>query len=274
MKQFYQNKTTLELTPELIKLKEAIRNTKFLKISKSYTIDTAKKWIAERNVKLNKIPFIEMEKILKGCNENNCSLNEVINIYKNYLNPINVPIIREDKKFDYGQFTPIYLDDQGNDLIFTEFRLSKFNTYITPIVYLHEIIHSIIENNKNSINDFIDYELCPIIFELLMANDLDQGLYYLILNSRLHSLESFIEILELGDTLGSYYASSYIKSILLATEFMKKYIKSSNNTQMEMFAYLQNILDDNATAYSMLEKYDVSYNSALNKILKRGDVCN
>lgn len=55
---------------------------------------------------------------------------------------------------------------------------------------------------------------------------------------------------------------------------MKKYIKSSNNTQMEMFAYLQNILDDNATAYSMLEKYDVSYNSALNKILKRGDVCN
>lgn len=274
MKQFYQNKTTLELTPELIKLKEAIRNTKFLKISKSYATDTAKKWIAERNVKLNKIPFIEMEKILKGCNENNCSLNEVINIYKNYLNPINVPIIREDKKFDYGQFTPIYLDDQGNDLIFTEFRLSKFNTYITPIVYLHEIIHSIIENNKNSINDFIDYELCPIIFELLMANDLDQGLYYLILNSRLHSLESFIEILELGDTLGSYYASSYIKSILLATEFMKKYIKSSNNTQMEMFAYLQNILDDNATAYSMLEKYDVSYNSALNKILKRGDVCN
>lgn len=194
MKQFYQNKTTLELTPELIKLKEAIRNTKFLKISKSYATDTAKKWIAERNVKLNKIPFIEMGKILKGCNENNCSLNEVINIYKNYLNPINVPIIREDKKFDYGQFTPIYLDDQGNDLIFTEFRLSKFNTYITPIVYLHEIIHSIIENNKNSINDFIDYELCPIIFELLMANDLDQGLYYLILNSRLHSLESFIEI--------------------------------------------------------------------------------
>lgn len=155
MKQFYQNKTTLELTPELIKLKEAIRNTKFLKISKSYATDTAKKWIAERNVKLNKIPFIEMEKILKGCNENNCSLNEVINIYKNYLNPINVPIIREDKKFDYGQFTPIYLDDQGNDLIFTEFRLSKFNTYITPIVYLHEIIHSIIENNKNSINDLI-----------------------------------------------------------------------------------------------------------------------
>ena len=161
------------------------------------------------------------------------------------LNPFCVPIIRQKEKFNYGQFI--------------------------PIIYIHEIIHSSIENNNYSITNYVDYELLPIIFELLLACDLDGIQSFEIIDYyRLKSLNEYIKMLSLTDEISKIYASSYINSILISNEFIRLYRKGSTNIKKEILKMLQDILQDNNSVYSMLEKYDISYNSALNRILKRG----
>ncbi len=77
-------------------------------------------------------------------------------------------------------------------------------------------------------------------------------------------------MLSLTDEISKIYASSYINSILISNEFIRLYRKGSTNIKKEILKMLQDILQDNNSVYSMLEKYDISYNSALNRILKRG----
>lgn len=270
MKQFYHNKTTLELSSKLLELNKKLKKYEQKRMFKIYTPEETKIWIKEKGLILNKIPYIELTKLLAICTQNHSYTNEIINYNTINISPIDIPIIRENEKFDYGQFTPLYLDKDGNNLIFTEFRLSKLNTYITPIVYIHEIIHSLIENNENSISNFIDYELCPIIFEFMLSYDLGEEVYKKNIDNRMNSLKDYIDILKINDTLGKYYASSYINSILLTLDFISKYVDSSNSIKKEMSTFMQDIICDNETVYSMLNKYDISYETALNKILMKG----
>lgn len=105
-------------------------------------------------------------------------------------------------------------------------------------LYIHEIIHTLVEYNNNNIDDFIDYELIPNIFEILLASDISYDITNILINNKLLSINNYITMLNQRDILDKAYASTYINSILKAIEFSKIYNKSNLYIKREIIKKL------------------------------------
>ena len=100
MKQFYKNKTILELSSELLKLKELVLNLPDFDFDIRYPFNTiiARKWFYEKNLELNNIPFIEFNMLNKfSYRFNGKDFIDIVDKAIMPLNPFCVPIIRQKK---------------------------------------------------------------------------------------------------------------------------------------------------------------------------------
>lgn len=147
MKQFYHNKTTLELSSKLLELKKKLKKYEQKRIFKIYTPEETKNWIKEKGLILNKIPYIELTKLLAICKQNHSYTNEIINYNTINISPIDIPIIRENKKSDYGQFTPLYLDKDDEKSLDRDWNGNGYNLTLEE---LKELKRKLLENQYNN----------------------------------------------------------------------------------------------------------------------------
>ena len=267
MKDFYKNKSILNVSSQLLQLKDLIEINENYDSSYFLNYNLAKSWIHDNKLDLGKLPYLEYDKILSIKATYPKNYIDIINSKIVYLEPTNIPIIREQNNLFYGQFVPIYLDDDCDKLIISEYRLSKKDSVYLPGIYIHEIIHSVIENNNFSINNFIDYELIPMIYEFLYANDFGIDVLNLFIRKRFNLLYKYIEWLQTNNKLLQLYSSSYINAIIISYQFIELYRIVNNSVKVEILYDLREILHDNQCIKNVLDKYNLSYESALEKIL-------
>lgn len=74
-------------------------------------------------------------------------------------------------------------------------------------------------------------------------------------------------MLSKDDLLTRIYASSYLNSIIIAYELA--YIYSDGKIKKDFLNDLKSILNEKNNVYWMLEKYNIDYNSALDKLIGR-----
>lgn len=268
MKDFYQNKTIIEPSDDLIKLKDLALKTSFVEPNCfNNPLKVVKTWFDERFFLYKNIPFISIKKLNK-------IIDMPINLIMqntNLISPLQVPLLYVDERKDYGCFTPIYLENNENnyDLIFTEIRLNNKNSIFLSLIYLHEIIHIIVENNDSTITNYKDYELLPIIFEFLLSDDLGSDIFNFAISYRINQLNNYIDMLFQQNMLSKIYASSYINSIIIAYELINFYKSKNLLIKKEFINDLKSILNEKNDVYWLLEKYNVDYNLSLNKLIKR-----
>lgn len=266
MKDFYKSISILEVSDELMKIYQSNFVRKNLHINKSFTLELTKKWFREKEFKIFEVPFVNTKDLMLYKKDRN--INYLHQNIKRIL-PHDIPIIYENEISNYGQFTPIYLDININTPIFIEYRLSNPNE---PFIYMHEIIHTLVEYNNNNIDNFIDYELIPNMFEMLLASDLSEDVTKILINNKLLSLNNYIIMLKNSDNLDKAYASSYINSILKAIEFSKIYNKSNPYIKSEIIKKLEIILNEDIPIHILFDSYDISFEKNLCKALKRKEL--
>lgn len=270
IKEFYNKKSIIEYSDKLADLKKVLYDTPFNEPGCfNNPLRLVHLWLKERGIFLRKIPFTTFEEFEKISNSKKLlnDLNDCI-LYKL---PTEIPILRVSENKDYGCFTPIYFEmsKEVYSLFFTEFRLSRINSVFTPIVYTHELIHTIIENNDKSITDYIDYELMPIFFEFLLACDLGKNIFDYIIYYRFNKILEYNEMLREKDYLIKIYSSSYINSTLLAYEMINLYINTNETLRKEFIQDLIGVLKEQNDVNYVLDKYNIEYSLTLDKICKR-----
>lgn len=72
------------------------------------------------------------------------------------------------------------------------------------------------------------------------------------------------------DLLTRIYAFSYLNSIIIAYELAYIYSNGNIKVKKDFLNDLKSILNEKNNVYWMLEKYNVDYNSALDKLTERG----
>lgn len=268
IKEFYKNKTIIEFSEDLMELKDIALKTSFIEPRCfNNPLKLVNLWFDERSFLFKNIPFITFDKFNKMIDK--CS--DLIMQSTDNISPLSIPILCVKERKDYGCFTPIYLKKTMNDyeLVFTEIRLSNKNSIFIPLIYQHEIIHTVVENNDYSITNYIDYELLPMLFEFLLSNDLGEDVYYFNVSYRINQIHNYVDMLLQQDLLARVYGSSYLHSIILAYELVNIYRNKTLNIKKEFLSDLNSVFNEEKDVYSMLEKYNVNYTSALNKMIKR-----
>ncbi len=185
------------------------------------------------------------------------------------FNPFCIPIDYFNRSPYYGEFMPIYVGNQLEKLklIYTEFRLSKNRTSFTPLIYGHEVIHSVLEQNKYSIGSYLNYEVLPMMFEKILANDFDQSgvLLNRIMLYRLQNLKEYITLLSDSsiDDFGKMKISTYLSSLLLSSDLFLKYLKAGIEGKCEMLEEFYHVIKDQSSIECLLDMFDISYQTSL-----------
>lgn len=232
---------------------------------KNTSMQEVYKWFKENNIILPDIPYIsyiEIDKII-----NTDDYMQVLIDKLKYLPPFNIPVVYINSNDNYGQFTPLYIGKtlEESQLIFCEYILAS-NTYQLPLIYTHEIIHSVIEN-FNNLELFINYDLIPMSYEKIIAFEFDENLFYDNQIFRLKTIKKCISILneKKHDELEFIYASNYLLSTLLSDSIFDIYSISKKNIKGD----LKKIIEGEKEVEYILNKYDLNYDESLkNKIMK------
>lgn len=277
MNKCYYNNKKIQVNNELLELKERLKffldkkqiPTLYQKIPLSLTYT----WFEERRLFYKEIPYLSTNNLnaLLNMLQKEQLLNAISRLEKMYT-PFKIPIIYEEKNKDYGEFVPLYLgeDIYNLKLIFTEFRLSNREYILKPLIYAHELTHSILEGNQNSINNYINYELLPISIEYLMAMDIGKNIFEICYLKRLKDLLKYIEMLEKTqlNEIEKIKISSYINSILITNEIIKRYSKEKNIRRNILFEKINKILKDDQSIENFLIKESISYTPSLENMIK------
>lgn len=266
IKEFYKNKTIVKYSDDLIKLKDVSLKTSFIEPRCfNNPLKLVNLWFDERGFLFKNIPFISFDKLNNIINKSSDTIMQNVK----YISPFYVPILYINERKDYGCFTPIYFEKNVNDyeLVFTEIRLSNKKTIFIPLIYLHEIMHMVIENNDYTITNYADYELFPILFEFLFSNDLGSEIFHFNVSYRINQIRNYIDMLLQQDLLAKIYGSSYLISIVNAYELVSNYRNKNVIGKKEFLNDLKIVLNEKKDIYWMLEKYNINYYSALNKLI-------
>lgn len=157
-------------------------------------------------------------------------------------------------------------------MLFNEVYLSKNNSCYTPLIYLHELVHIIIENNDYSIFDYSDYELFPILFEFIFAYYLGSNMQSFSILFRVSQLKYYIELIEQDNDLSQIIGTSYLKSTILALGLFDVFINSNYNIKKVFLNDLKKLLSEEVNLDFLLSKYDIDFENSKSKLLKRGDI--
>jgi len=281
MRECYQNPKMIPFSSELLELSQLLS----LSLpSNSYYPEQhdrlvspllVSRWFRERAFDLDSLPFVPFDQLYYlSKSYHNDDLFKVLENETVMLSPFCIPIDYFNCSSYYGEFMPIYVGNQLEELklIYTEFRLSKNKTSFTPLIYGHEVIHSVLEQNKYSIGSYLNYEVLPMTFEKILANDFDQSgmLLNRIMLYRLHNLKKYIALLNDSsiDDFGKMHISTYLSSLLLSSDLFLKYLRASTEGKCEMMKKFYDVIKDQSSIESLMGMFDVSYQSSLEHTLQ------
>lgn len=281
MRECYQNPKIISISSELLELSQLLS---LILPSISYypeQNDTfsspllVSRWFREKAFDLDPLPFVPFDQLY--CLSKSYYDDDLFKVLEKetvMLNPFCIPIDYFNRSPYYGEFMPIYVGNQLEKLklIYTEFRLSKNRTSFTPLIYGHEVIHSVLEQNKYSIGSYLNYEVLPMMFEKILANDFDQSgvLLNRIMLYRLQNLKEYITLLSDSsiDDFGKMKISTYLSSLLLSSDLFLKYLKAGIEGKCEMLEEFYHVIKDQSSIECLLDMFDISYQTSLEHTLQ------
>lgn len=167
------------------------------------------------------------------------------------------------RSFNFGESCNIYLS----------IDLPRQITTLTPSTYLHELVHTQLDD-LCGIKYLFNDELFPIFLELLFIKDWqrDMNLYRADLNFRIHDLARYaatLDDLERGRIPHSEdaedYCFKYSASILQAFQLMALYERGSSTFKKRMLRNIQEIFDLNIMVEDFLDIYGINLSNMTDK---------
>ena len=288
IKNSFYNVEPLTVTSELLDIADLLKSVDLpaiKKISDSGKLRIMKDGISvfsRNDLTLNKLPYVEYA-IIEHCNlenrTNGGDLTSLISLLSNYVelkHPFEVPVIFDcNLDIEEGFFRPLYIGDKDKNmkLVFAEYVLTGKLSELTPGIYVHEIVHSQLEN-VNGVKSYLNYEVLTVFFDKLTALYLDKSGELLKKNEKLrfNTLKQSINLL-LDDNIpliSKVIASMSVSSLLQAEHLFDRYMYGSAKEKQDIIEQIQNIFDGKIKVEDLLDSTDITFdNSQSCKLIKK-----
>ena len=165
---------------------------------------------------------------------------------------------------------------------YSKIILPKKTTELSVSNYVHELMHTQLESNPKTIDNYYDSEVLTIFMELLCAYEQKSDFHMLLTHRIGHMCYNhnvmFLYLTEQYDKLGDEHFSKYdycrcakyLISELKAFNLLDIYLNGSYATKKEILISVQSVIDGVRNMSSFLEKMDISYENSLDSdITKR-----
>ena len=209
--------------------------------------------------------------------------NRIMNASK-LTSPFSIPIVYDkelDSDFGYLNWR-LYNFNNEEFLskikpIYQNIELASATTNYSPIAYIHELVHTQVDTNKDSINKYYNAEVASIFFEMVAALQKDKSGKLLrdAILIRYSELLSNIELLHVCQNKKKRFeeaitASMYIVSTLKANKLFDIYLESNTVTRSVIMNKMQLLFDGKVNLESVLTDLDINKkNSSDINILKK-----
>lgn len=278
----------LTVTPKLLDIADLLSSKdlpEIKRLSDSSRLRIMKDGISvfsDNGLSLNKIPYVQYA-IIEYCNIENkknggdvTSLISMLNNFIEFKHPFEVPVIFDcNLDIEDGFFRPLYIGDKDKNmkLVFAEYVLTGKLSELTPGIYIHEIVHSQLEN-INGVKNYLNYEVLSVFFDKLTALHLDKSGDLLKKNEslRFNTLKQSIYLL-LDDNLplvGKLIASMSVSSLLQAEHLFDRYVYGTPKEKNDILEQIQNIFDANCQVEDLLAANEITFDNSQNyELIKR-----
>lgn len=189
------------------------------------------------------------------------NLLEGIKEYCALVSPFDIPVTTKTASPFYGELTKRlfpYKDEPGASeipIIYTGISLGYPYSRISPPVYSHEVTHTQVFSNKNSLESANYIEALSIFVEKLCAFNQSLSAFREMEKRRCYALFTSLNKLKNGNASLSDYI--YISSTLIAEKMFNNYVYSSPNDKAEIISSIQNVFDGKLTVGQILTKLGV-----------------
>lgn len=278
----------LTVTPKLLDIADLLSSKdlpEIKRLSDSSRLRIMKDGISvfsDNGLSLNKIPYVQYA-IIEYCNIKNkknggdvTSLISMLNNFIEFKHPFEVPVIFDcNLDIEDGFFRPLYIGDKDKNmkLVFAEYVLTGKLSELTSGIYIHEIVHSQLEN-INGVKNYLNYEVLSVFFDKLTALHLDKSGDLLKKNEslRFNTLKQSIYLL-LDDNLplvGKLIASMSVSSLLQAEHLFDRYVYGTPKEKNDILEQIQNIFDANCQVEDLLAANEITFDNSQNyELIKR-----
>ena len=198
--------------------------------------------------------------------------------------PYDIPIVYDQElESDFGYLNWRLYNFNSEEFlskikpIYQNIELSYGTTNYSSIAYIHELVHTQVDTNKDSINKYYNAEIASIFFEMVAAlpKDKSGNLLRNVILIRYSELLSNIELLHVCQNKKKRFeeaitASMYIVSTLKANMLFDIYLESNTVTRSVIMNKMQLLFDGKITLESVLKDFDINKkNSSDINILKK-----
>lgn len=198
--------------------------------------------------------------------------------------PYDIPIVYDQElESDFGYLNWRLYNFNSEEFlskikpIYQNIELSYGTTNYSSIAYIHELVHTQVDTNKDSINKYYNAEIASIFFEMVAALQKDKSGNLLrdVILIRYSELLSNIELLHVCQNKKKRFeeaitASMYIVSTLKANMLFDIYLESNTVTRSVIMNKMQLLFDGKITLESVLKDFDINKkNSSDINILKK-----
>lgn len=284
----FYNVEPLTVTSELLDIADLLKSvdlpaiTRFSDSGRLRIMKDGISVFSRNDLTLNKLPYVEYA-IIEHCNlenrTNGGDLTSLISLLSNYVelkHPFEVPVIFDcNLDIEDGFFRPLYIGDKDKNmkLVFAEYVLTGKLSELTSGIYIHEIVHSQLEN-INGVKNYLNYEVLSVFFDKLTALHLDKSGDLLKKNEslRFNTLKQSIYLL-LDDNLplvGKLIASMSVSSLLQAEHLFDRYVYGTPKEKNDILEQIQNIFDANCQVEDLLAANEITFDNSQNyELIKR-----
>ena len=161
-----------------------------------------------------------------------------------------------DLSKDNRSITMSIFDRDNGDVLYPDIDIRNINNYTPRINYIHELVHTQVDNRFN-MNNILNNELLPIFMELLYS---DRIKYDNRVNDRLVELSTAIGYLY--DPEHKEENSRYIYSVLQALNLYRLYNRSNEEYKKEIIRYIQLLFNRDIYLEELLDKYNINYDNS------------
>ena len=228
---------------------------------------------------IHQVPYVSIETVKEnqqriGSINSGATIARQFNSLCKMVEPFDIPITLVEGHSMVGETQkPLIISElpgfkENVKIPFANVLLGKNLTDLSIATYIHEIAHILTESNPGYATSYHNKEVISIFLEKVAALELDPTKTLLRISERMRfaHLYQMIQSLKQPNSQLNYDAalfnSSYIKSILLATNLFDKYQNSSKEQQMEIMNQIQQIFDKQITVEDLLISQEITLESS------------
>ena len=276
----YNEYVPFQVTDKVIELMEKIKNKTYdeeklnigmRELTSSEVLDYGKSFLNDF-FNLHYINYLSKESRIK-VTSSKMDPSLLCMLYGRLINPFDLPV-----RFVYNDVFAGDVDINYNfsnklsvlkrmKIYFEKINLSKNNTIFNAAAYIHELVHTQVLKNPNTLTNFYNSEVLSIFIELVVSRTINKETFDNMMRYRFENVyECIVDLSYVGEYVYTFDKLTqfrcYLSSSLKALHLYDIYRNSSRERRIEILSLVEDVFRNQMTVEQFLDMMHITYDNS------------